>query len=129
MRETIHNLALSEETGSLWFLDNESSFLDAYSLLYKDNVNGNRFQRFHRDMLQSLCIFRKKTIDRLFALKKSVDPAQLLLEFVNVNEPLFDKLPTIHENSIFRQHFQDRIEEVWNWIQQCQLRINYDPLK
>ena len=57
LRETIHNLALSEETGSLWFLDNESSFLDA------------------------------------------VDPAQLLLEFVHVNEPLFAKFIQLkHEN-------------------------------
>ena len=33
LKETIHNLALSEDTGSLWYIDNESSFLDAYSLL------------------------------------------------------------------------------------------------
>ena len=130
LRETIHNLALSEETGSLWFLDNESSFLDAYSLLYDPkNENGLRFQKFHKQMLESMCIFRQKTVHRLFALKKSLDPAQLLLEFVHVNEPLFAKLPKIHANSIFRQHFSQRVDEVWNWIQKCQLRVNYKPLK
>merc|ERR1719219_1522106 len=103
LRETIHNLALSEDTGSLWFLDNESSFLDAYSLLYDPgNNDNNRFQKFHKQMLESMCIFRRKTVHRLFALKQSLDSAQLLLEFVHVNEPLFSKLPKIHANSIFR---------------------------
>jgi len=130
LKETIHNLALSEDTGSLWYIDNESSFLDAYSLLYdNENSNGARFLRFHTEMLQTLCIFRKKTIHRLFAMKKSLDPAQLLLEFVNVNEPLFQNLPKIHSNSIFRQHFSQRIQEVWNWVQECQLHVNYKPLK
>ena len=120
----------------MWLLDNESSFLDAYSLLYEDPENddntsagGARFRKFHQQMLESMCIFRRKTVHRLFALKKSLDPAQLLLEFVHVNEPLFAKLPKIHENSIFRQHFAERIDQVWNWIQKCQLRVNYKPLK
>ena len=130
MKETVHNLALSEDTGSLWYIDNESAFLDAYSLLYDDeNNNGSRFRKFHTQMLKSSCLFRKKTVHRLFTMKKSLDPAQLLLEFVNVNEPLFQKLPKIHSNSIFRQHFSQRIQEVWNWIQECQLRVNYKPLK
>jgi len=130
LKETIHNLALSEDTGSLWYIDNESSFLDAYSLLYDDeNNNGVRFRKFHKQMLKNSCIFRKKTINRLFAMKKSLDPAQLLLEFVNVNEPLFQNLPKIHSNSIFRQHFSQRIQEVWDWVQECQLRVNYRPLR
>ena len=129
LKETIHNLGLSEETGSLWYLDNESAFLDAYSLIYDGSENGSKFQRFHTDMLQSLCLFRQKTVDRVFALKKSLDPAQLLLEFINANEPLFKELPKIHANSVFREHFSERINQVWNWIQACQLRVNYKPLK
>jgi len=132
LKETIHNLALSEDTGSLWYIDNESAFLDAYSLLYdeENSNNGLRFLKFHAEMLKSSCVFRKKTVHRLFTMKKSLDPAQLLLEFVNVNEPLFQNLPKIHSNSIFRQHFSARIQEVWNWIQECQLRVNYkQPLK
>jgi four-jointed box protein 1 len=129
LRETIHNLALSEETGSLWLLDNESSFLDAYSLLYDGSQNGAKFQNFHSQMLQTMCIFRKKTVHRLFALQKSIDPAQLLLRFVSDNEPLFNELPKIHPNSVFRQHFSQRIDQVWDWIRQCQLQVNYKPLK
>ena len=123
MRETIHNLALSEETGSLWLLDNESAFLDAYSLLYdNDNTNnGLRFQAFHAKMLQTMCIFRKKTVQRLFSLKSNPHPDQLLLELVSQNEPLFAKLPKIHPNSVFREHFSQRINEAWDWIQKCHL--------
>ena len=129
LKETIHNLGLSEETDSLWFLDNESAFLDAYSLIYDGTDNGVKFQRFHTDMLQTLCIFKQKTVNRLFSLKNSADPATLLLEFINANEPLWNELPRIHANSVFRQHFKDRIQQVWNWIQTCQLRVNYKPLK
>ena len=122
LRETIHNLALSEETGSLWFLDNESAFLDAYSLLYDNGSdNGLRFQAFHARMLQTMCIFRKNTVQRLFSLKASPTPDQLLLEFVSQNEPLFAKLPKIHPNSVFREHFSQRINQVWAWIEKCHL--------
>ena len=127
LKETIHNLAMSETTGSLWFIDNESAFLDAYSLLYDETANGSKFQRFHKKMLQTMCVFRKKTIHRLFALKQSMDPAQLLLEFVAMNEPLFEKLPKIHPNSVFREHFSQRINEVWSWIQECQMQVQYKP--
>lgn len=60
LRETVHNLAVSEETGSLWLLDNESAFLSAYSLLYAEDPRGNgaRFRGFHRRMLRTMCIFR-----------------------------------------------------------------------
>ena len=82
-----------------------------------------------KKMLQTLCIFKQKTVNRLFSLKNSADPATLLLEFINANEPLWNELPRIHANSVFRQHFKDRIQQVWNWIQTCQLRVNYKPLK
>ena len=129
LKETIHNLALSEVTGSLYFLDNESAFLDAYSLLYdKTSIeNGLKFQKFHQQMLQTICVFRRKTVHRLFALKQSLDPAQLLLEFVSMNDPVFDKLPKIHPNSVFREHFSQRIDQVWSWIQECQLQTQYKP--
>ena len=110
-------------------LDNESAFLDAYSLLYakggEAEKNAKRFQKFHQDMLETTCIFRRKTVNRLYALYNSADPAQLLLRFVSDNEPLFKtQLPTIHENSPFTKHFSKRIEKLWQWIRKCQLDIN-----
>jgi len=110
-------------------LDNESAFLDAYSLLYASGgeaeKNANRFQQFHQNMLETTCVFRRNTVNRLYALQKSADPAQLLLKFVSDNEPLFKKrLPTIHENSLFKQHFKERVARLWKWIRQCQQRVN-----
>ena len=129
LHETIHNLAKSSKTESLWLLDNESAFLDAYSLLYgrggDSEKNGIRFQKFHQDMLETTCIFRRKTVNRLYALQKSADPAQLLLKFVSDNEPLFKtRLPTIHENSLFMKHFRQRVQNLWKWIRKCQLNVN-----
>ena len=130
LHETIHNLAKSTETGSLWLLDNESAFLDAYLLLYatesEAEQNGKRFQKFHQQMLETTCIFRRNTVNRLYALHKSADPAKLLLRFVSDNEPLFKtRLPTIHHNSPFNQHFVERIEQLWQWIRRCQLKVNH----
>ena len=130
---------MSTTTGSLWLIDNESAFLDAYSLLYGDdadadtnaenNVAGvgseNRFVRFHDVMLRTMCVFRKKTMNRLFALHKSPDPANLLLKFIADNEPLFSELPKIYPNSIFAKHFPERLEHVWQWVKQCQLHAQY----
>ena len=65
----------------MWLIDNESAFLSAYSLIYgeDDNDGGTRFAEFHRRLLETNCVFRRKTIQRLFALVKSPDPSQLLL--------------------------------------------------
>ena len=77
----------SEETQSLWLIDNESAFLSAYSLIYGDNP---RFGEFHRRLLETNCVFRRKTIQRLFALVKSPDPSQLLLRYVRKQSILHD---------------------------------------
>ncbi|CAG2123264.1 unnamed protein product, partial [Medioppia subpectinata] len=34
LKETIHNLVKSTKTNSIWMIDNESGFLDAYWLMY-----------------------------------------------------------------------------------------------
>ncbi len=58
LRETVHNLGLSEETGSLWMIDNESAFLDGYSLMYDGGGEADTFRGFHRAMLETMCVFR-----------------------------------------------------------------------
>ena len=72
----------SEETQSLWLIDNESAFLSAYSLIYGESKGSTRFGEFHRRLLETNCVFRRKTIQRLFALVKSPDPSQLLLRYI-----------------------------------------------
>jgi four-jointed box protein 1 len=99
---------------------------DAYSLLYgNDGDADNRFVRFHEVLLRSVCVFRRRTVNRLLALRKSPDPAHLLLRFIADNEPLFKELPKIYPNSIFVRHFPERLEQVWQWVKQCQFRVRY----
>ena len=120
----------------LCLFDNESGLIAGYSVLNSENVtkngnpvlktmNGRMLQAFHQKMLETNCIFRKRTVERLYALYKSSNPAQLLLSFVSTDEPLFKKtLPTIHETSLFMQNFKDRLHMIWKWIKLCQLNSN-----
>ena len=130
LRGTIHNLAKSTKTGLLCLLDNESAFLDGYLLLYATGgqmeENGEKFQKFHQQMLETTCIFRRNTVNRLHALHKSADPAKLLLKFVSDNEPLFETaLPTERYKQHFTKHFCQRIDQLWQWIGRCRRHVNH----
>ena len=141
--EKVKNLGKSSKTGSLVFLDNENAFYKGYSLMYaaKEWVNthtnwakgmvwemgkdGKWLQAFHQKMLETTCVFRRKTVQRLFALYKDIDPSESRLQFVSRSEPLFNtRLPKLNKNSFFRQRFKERIHEVWKWIKKCQLNLN-----
>ena len=134
--DNISNLGKNSKTNLLWLFDNESGLIAGYSLLNSENVskdgntvrrsmNGKMFQAFHQKMLETNCIFRKKTVKRLYALYKSPNPSQLLLSFVSTNEPLSKtRLPIIHKTSFFMQNFKNRVHMLWKWIKQCQLNSN-----
>ncbi|XP_054717540.1 extracellular serine/threonine protein kinase four-jointed-like [Uloborus diversus] len=62
MNQPTHNLAKTPE-GLLLFLDNESGLLHGYRLLEK-------YEHFHKAMLDSLCIFKKDTIDAVEKLHR-----------------------------------------------------------
>ena len=132
----IKNLGKNSETNLLWLFDNESGLIAGYNFLYSENapkngnqklflqrtMNGTMFQAFHQKMVETNCIFRRKTVKRLYALYKSSNPSQLLLDLVSGNEPLFTaRMPTVPETSFFMQHFKDRIHMLWKWIKLCQL--------
>ena len=99
---TIHNVAKRFKTGLLWLLD------------------------IHQQMLETTCIFRRNTVNRLHALHKSADPAKLLLKFVSDNEPLFETaLPTERYKQHFTKHFCQRIDQLWQWIGRCRRHVNH----
>lgn len=123
IKETVRNLAKSTRTGSLWMIDNESAFLAGYGVIHLQK--DRKMSRYLENMLKANCIFRRSTVQRLFALHKSARPAELLIQLTQTNEPLFQELPTIHENSIFVQHFAERLEQVWQWVQHCQGRLGF----
>ena len=71
---------------SLWLIDNESALLHSYRILYdskkshrRDKYRGTIISEIHQMYLKTNCVFRRKTVRRLYALVKSPDPSQLLL--------------------------------------------------
>ena len=115
-------------------IDNESGLLDAYNLLYPieggeiRDQEGERFRRMHIDMLQTLCIFRRQTVNKIFNLYKQGDGVTHLLEFVSRNEPYFKEMYGYlrpGQDFAWRRHFQERVEEVWTWMKQCQESVRY----
>ena len=86
-----------------------------------------RFRSMQRDLLQTTCIFRRQTVDRVFSLYKAGDAAGLLDSFVSRAEPLYRELleGLPEQEEAFRGHFQERLEEVWTWMKQCQENVKF----
>ena len=127
LKETIRNLPHSSRTGSLWLIDNESAFMSAYQMMYYNRrYDDRKFYRFHKETLQSMCFFRRKTLKRVYAILQNKDPAAFLLKFINDSEPLFAKTPKLHEDSLFNQFFGKRLQEIWDWAEECQDRVGVD---
>ena len=137
LSETVHNLVKSSDTGSLWMIDNESGLLDAYNLLYpepedrdsRSRTEAVRFQRMHSDMLQTLCVFRRSTVNKVFSLYRQGDAVTLLEDLVTRNEPVFkEMIGFLHiqkKDRAWRKYFHQRVEEVWTWMKQCQESARY----
>jgi len=134
LSETVHNLASSSRTGSIWLIDNESGMLDSYNLLYPQfedkeaELEANRFQRMQLDLLQTTCIFRRNTVDRVFSLYRSGENLPSLLDsFIANNEPLYPELlASLRGRDLaYRKHLHDRVTEVWTWMKQCQENVKF----
>nr|XP_045581769.1 extracellular serine/threonine protein kinase four-jointed-like isoform X1 [Procambarus clarkii] len=122
---TIHNLVRSEKTDAIWLLDNESGLMDAYTLLYgaADSAQSSRFSAFHTRMLESLCVFRRSTMEAVLGLAHQPQPHTLLVEFAKTHEPLFGKLPDPLSNELFVKHFPQRLGQVRDWMTKCIDRV------
>lgn len=116
LQETIHNLVRSKSTGGLWLIDNESGLLDSYSLLYGATGKDGRFLTFHKQMLDTICLFRRQTVERIRWLHSSQNAGGILKQLVKTLEPLFT--PVKREKEINRR-LQERIAEVNDHIEKC----------
>ncbi|CAL1266390.1 unnamed protein product [Larinioides sclopetarius] len=116
MQETIHNLVRSKTDGALWLIDNESGLLDSYSLLYGPAGQDGRFLAFHQQMLNSTCLFRRSTVERVQWLHKTRHAGRILLDLVTQLEPLFSPIERVEEVS---KRLQERIGEVNEHVQRC----------
>ena len=111
MESPTHNLEKNAESGSLVFLDNESGLFHSYRLL-------GRYSSYHDELLQSLCVFRKKTAAMIARLYKSRDIGTVLQTTFEKAEPLFRYLPRIPMKNL--QTLQSRIDAVYQQITHCQ---------
>jgi len=102
----------AKSTGLLVFLDNESGLLHGYRLL-------DKYEVYHRLMLDSLCVFRRSTADKI---KKLFNQKNVGLELKRMFEHLepvaLDYLPMLPERSV--NILNRRIEVVHNQILKCE---------
>ncbi|XP_076324194.1 four-jointed box protein 1-like [Tachypleus tridentatus] len=116
MNSPTHNLAKHKQSGLLVFLDNESGLLHGYRLL-------DKYEHFHRSLLDSLCVFRRRTAKSIAALHKAKNIGELLKQsFLKYDPGMSDWLPFLPERS--SKTLRKRIDTVYNQIRQCEERFN-----
>lgn len=107
-----HNLARKMDSGLLLFLDNESGLLHGYRLLKKYNV-------YHSQLLDNLCVFRKRTVDALKTLHEQSVGVKLSEMFHKKNNAVIrDILPPLPEKNAKILH--ERIGKVLSQIEKCE---------
>ncbi|XP_054709913.1 four-jointed box protein 1-like [Uloborus diversus] len=121
LHETIHNLVRSKSNGALWLIDNESGLLDSYSLLYGPAGQDGRFRTFHKQMLNTICLFRRATVDRIKWLHHSHKAGAILMDVIEQFEPLFTPVEKMEQVS---KRLQERIGEVNDHIERCLLKYS-----
>lgn len=116
MRQPTHNLAKTKE-GLLLFLDNESGLLHGYRLLEK-------YDHFHRALLEGLCVFRKDTVEAVERLH-SGNVENFLKDSFYKNDPgMADWLPFLPERSL--KTLRKRIAHVHEHVRTCRSRFVFD---
>ncbi|KAL3882247.1 hypothetical protein ACJMK2_028609 [Sinanodonta woodiana] len=110
MSKPVHNLEKSKRTGNFVFLDNESGLFHGYRLL-------ERYESYLKGLLDSICVFRKSTVDAIERLSQSGDVGESVQSEFQKNEPLYNMLPRIpHKN---KEILQLRLVDVYKQIQKC----------
>lgn len=111
MTAPAHNLARQSDSQLLIFLDNESGLLHGYRLLKK-------YETYHGLLLDSLCVFRRPTIESLQRLQNEGIGGRLKQIFEqSTSEKVRDILPSLPDKSI--KILIDRIDRVLGQVQNC----------
>lgn len=112
MDSPAHNLARDSRTGLLVFLDNESGLLHGYRLLDKYDI-------YHKSLLDSLCVFRRSTVESLRHLQTEKNVGNLLSDMLKTrDQSVLEFLPFLPEKSIKTLNY--RIEQVLDQVAKCQ---------
>lgn len=107
-----HNLEAVANSGLLVFLDNEAGLLHGYRLL-------DKYQQYHDELLQALCIFRPETAERVKHFTASGDSlGQALMSSFENSDHLHHLLPKLPQKNM--KILQSRLNQVHNQILQCE---------
>lgn len=111
-----HNLAKETSSGLLVFLDNESGLLHGYRLL-------DKYESYHRAMLQSLCVFRARTVRAIHGLLESGDIGARLRRTLHESQPyMIEWLPPLPDKSV--KILRHRLEAVYKQVTLCERRYS-----
>ncbi|XP_072526055.1 four-jointed box protein 1-like [Salminus brasiliensis] len=109
MERNTSNL-LKTPHGVLVFLDNEAGLVHGYRVL-------DMWERYHSSVLRSVCIFRRRTAQRVAALHRYRDARTRLFDLYRESEPL-----AAQQGFLSDEHariLQDRIDRVYRHILHC----------
>uniref|UniRef100_UPI0037E9AD19 four-jointed box protein 1 n=1 Tax=Semicossyphus pulcher TaxID=241346 RepID=UPI0037E9AD19 len=109
MERDTNNL-LKTPRGDLVFIDNEAGLVHGFRVL-------NMWEKYHSTVLSSVCVFRRRTTQRVAELHKRRDSRKRLLELYRDSEPLSLELGFLSD-----EHagvLQDRIDRLYKHILHC----------
>lgn len=113
MSKPAHNLEQGSD-GNLVFLDNESGLFHGYRLL-------DKYGSYHETLLNSLCIFKKHTVDNLRHFVASDSISDSLQSIFEENEPLHRHIPRIPQKNI--KILKSRMNDILRQVQKCESQV------
>ncbi|KAL4232535.1 Four-jointed box protein 1 [Mactra antiquata] len=113
MSKPAHNLEQGT-SGNLVFLDNESGLFHGYRLLDKYNT-------YHHSLLNSLCVFKKQTIDKIKHYLVTDSISDSLQSIFENNEPLHRHVPRIPGKNM--KTLKSRMNDILQQVQKCESLI------
>lgn len=109
MERDTNNL-LKTPGGDLVFIDNEAGLVHGFRVL-------NMWEKYHNTVLNSVCVFRKRTTQRVAELHRRRDSRRRLLELYRDSEPLSFQLGFLSDEHA--AVLQDRIDRLYKHILHC----------
>ncbi|KAK2712839.1 extracellular serine/threonine protein kinase four-jointed-like [Artemia franciscana] len=107
-----HNLVKDPQSGLLIFLDNESGLLHGYRLL-------DKYEHYHKLLLDSMCVFRRRTVKRLRKLQSGKNIGSLMKDlFESREKEVSDYLPFLPDKTI--KILMQRIDRVLSQVDRCE---------
>ncbi|XP_030622615.1 four-jointed box protein 1 [Chanos chanos] len=96
--------------GDLVFIDNEAGLVHGYRVL-------DMWEKYHSSVLGSVCLFRRRTAQRVIDMHRSRDTRTRLLQVYRDNEPLAADLGFLSEEHA--RILQNRVDTLYKHILRC----------